>query len=290
METKATEIKKQRYKNLSFFRLFCKSKVSVAGMIITGIVILASVFAPLLVTHDPLQMFPEFMSPPSADFWMGTDHLGRCLFSRVIYGTRVSMAVAFSSVTISLVLCKSLGLIAGYNEAAIGMTIMRLMDVILSFPLLILALGIIAALGPSTTNLIITISIVYTPTFARIVNGVVLSVKQNEDILAAHSIGARDYRIISSHILPNIVAPIILQFTLTLSTAIMFESGLSFLGLGTQPPSPSWGLMISESRIMMEAAPWSAIYPGLALSLSVIAFNLVGDGVRDVFDQRLKER
>ena len=277
------------WKNLAFLRRLLRNKFSTFGLIITLCCILTAIFAPYLAPHDPLDVFPENMSPPSRKFLLGTDFLGRCLLSRIIYGARVSIGVAFSAVAFSLTVGIVLGLIAGYYERKVGGFIMRGMDVILSFPVIILALGIIAVLGPSTFNLIITIGIVYTPTFVRLINGSVLSTKQNEFILAARSMGAKDFRILSVHVLPNIVAPIIVQTSLSLSTAILSESALSFLGLGTQPPTPSWGSMISQSRVMLELAPWAAIYPGIALSLAVIGFNLLGDGIRDAFDQFLKD-
>lgn len=273
----------------TFFRRLLRNNFSIIGLAITVITILTAVFAEHLAPHNPFEMFPATISPPSWEFLLGTDYLGRCVLSRIIYGAQVSIGVALSAVSISLIFGIILGLIAGYYEGIVGGMIMRTMDVILSFPLIILALGIIAALGPSMTNLIITIGIVYTPTFVRLINGSVLSVKQSEYILAARTLGARDFRILFIHILPNIVAPIIVQASLSFSTAILIESALSFLGLGAQPPTPSWGSMISESRTLIELAPWLAIYPGIAISAAVIAFNLLGDGMRDAFDQFLKE-
>ena len=275
-------------KFLLWRRLF-RNNFSVFGLLITLAAVFTAVLAPFLAPHSPVEIFPMPMSPPSQEFLLGTDYLGRCLLSRIIYGAQVSVGVATFSVAISLTLGIILGLLAGYYEGAAGNVIMRGMDIILSFPLVILALGIIAMLGPSMTNLIITIGVVYTPTFVRLVNGSVLSVKGNEYVRAARALGSRDLRILTLHILPNIVAPIIVQASLTFSTAILVESALSFLGMGTQPPTPSWGAMISESRTMMELAPWTVIYPGLALSITVIGLNLLGDGLRDAFDQFLKD-
>jgi len=277
------------WKKLVFLRRLVRNKFSVFGLVITLMAAATAIFASYLAPHSPFETFPETISPPSLEFLLGTDFLGRCLLSRIIYGAQVSMGVAFSSVSISLIIGIILGLIAGYYEGLVGGIIMRGMDVILSFPLIILALGIIAVLGPSMTNLIITIGVVYTPTFVRLINGSVLSAKQNEYVLAAKASGSGDVRILALHILPNIVAPIIVQTSLTLSTAILVESALSFLGMGTQPPTPSWGAMISESRVMMELAPWTVVYPGIVLSLAVIGFNLLGDGLRDAFDQFLKD-
>jgi len=276
-------------KKLLLLRRLLRNKFNLFGMAITLGAVIVAILAKFLAPHSPVEIFPMPMSPPSADFLLGTDYLGRCLLSRIIYGAQVSLGVASSSVAISLTLGIFLGLLAGYYEGALGGFILRGMDVLLSFPLVILALGIIAMLGPSMTNLILTIGVVYTPTFVRLVNGSVLSVKRNEYIVAARALGSRDARVLALHILPNIVAPIIVQASLTFSTAILVESALSFLGMGTQPPTPSWGAMISESRTMMELAPWTVIYPGMALSLTVIGLNLLGDGLRDAFDQFLKD-
>jgi len=276
-------------KKLLLLRRLLRNKFNLFGLAITLGAVLVAILAKFLAPHSPVEIFPVPMSPPSAEFLLGTDYLGRCLLSRIIYGAQVSLGVASSSVAISLTLGIFLGLLAGYYEGALGGFILRGMDVLLSFPLVILALGIIAMLGPSMTNLILTIGVVYTPTFVRLVNGSVLSVKRNEYIVAAKALGSRDARVLALHILPNIVAPIIVQASLTFSTAILVESALSFLGMGTQPPTPSWGAMISESRTMMELAPWTVIYPGMALSLTVIGLNLLGDGLRDAFDQFLKD-
>ncbi len=277
------------WKRILLLRRLFRNKFTLFGIVITLASILTALLAPFLAPHTPVEIFPAPMSPPSKEVLLGTDYLGRCLLSRIIYGAQVSMGVASSSVALSLTLGIILGLLAGYYEGSIGAVILRGMDILLSFPLVILALGIIAMLGPSATNLVLTIGVVYTPTFVRLVNGSVLSVKSNEYVRAAKALGARDLRILFLHILPNIVAPIIVQASLTFSTAILVESALSFLGMGTQPPTPSWGGMISESRTMMELAPWTVIYPGLALSMTVIGLNLLGDGLRDAFDQFLKD-
>lgn len=258
-------------------------------MTFTLILALAAIFASFLAPHSPFEISPQTMRPPTREFLLGTDYLGRCILSRIIFGAQVSMGVAFSSIFISLSLGIILGLLAGYYEGFWGTVIMRGMDIVLSFPLIILALGMIAVLGPSIVNMIIAIGVVYTPTFVRLINGSVLSTKQNEYVLALKALGSGDLRVMFLHMLPNIIAPIIVQTSLSLSTAILTESALSFLGLGAQPPTPSWGSMISESRVMMELAPWSAIYPGIALSLAVLGFNLFGDGLRDAFDQSLKD-
>ena len=277
------------WKDLYFIRRLTRNKFSILGLTTTLSLVFVALFALYLSPHDPFKIFPQNMSPPSQEFPLGTDNLGRCILSRIIYGAQVSIGVAFSAVFFSLSLGIILGLIAGYYEGFWGGIIMRGMDVVLSFPLIILALGIIAALGPSVVNLIFTIGVVYTPTFVRLIYGSVLSTKQNDYVLALKALGSANSRILVLHVLPNIIAPIIVQTSLSLSTAILTESALSFLGLGAQPPTPSWGSMISESRVMMELAPWSAIYPGMAISLAVLGFNFLGDGLRDAFDQLLKD-
>jgi ABC-type dipeptide/oligopeptide/nickel transport system permease subunit len=210
-------------KKLLLLRRLLRNKFNLFGLGITLGAVLVAVLARFLAPHSPVEIFPLPMSPPSAEFLLGTDYLGRCLLSRIIYGAQVSLGVAVSSVAISLTLGIFLGLVAGYYEGALGGAILRGMDILLSFPLVILALGIIAMLGPSVTNLILTIGVVYTPTFVRLVNGSVLSVKRNEYVTAARALGSRDARVLSLHILPNIVAPIIVQASLTFSTAILVE-------------------------------------------------------------------
>ncbi len=259
------------------------------GSLIVAAVALAALAGPFLAPHDPeaFHITARFKGP-GADYWLGTDQFGRDILSRIIHGSRISLYVGVVSVGIALGIGGTLGLIAGYFGGWIDNVIMRLMDVMFSIPSLVLAIAITGILGPNLRNAMIAIGIVYTPTFARVARGPVLSVVQHEYIQAARTIGARDWRIIAQHVLPNVTAPIIVQTTLSLSTAILAEAVLSFLGLGTQPPEPSWGTMLGTGRKFMETAPWVAVFPGLAIMLAVLGFNLLGDGLRDALDPRLK--
>ncbi|NOZ71790.1 MAG: ABC transporter permease, partial [Chloroflexi bacterium] len=225
---------------------------------------------------------------PSRQYLMGTDIFGRDAFSRVVRGATNSLKVGIISVSLASLVGIALGTLAGYIGGNFDNILMRIMDIFFAFPAILLALAIVAALGPGMRNTIIAISIVYMPIFARVARGPTLTVKSMEFITAAHSLGARGPYILRKHILPNITAPLIVQVSLALSWAILTEAGLSFLGLGSQPPEPSWGNMLSESRTMIELAPWLAIFPGLAIMLCVLGFNLLGDGLRDVLDPRLR--
>ena len=221
---------------------------------------------------------------------MGTDRFGRDQLSRIIVGAETSMVVSFGAVAISSFLGVIIGLISGYFGGRTDSIIMRLLDVIFAFPSVLLALAAVAAFGPSMVNLILIMGLIFSARFARIVRGSVLSVKEKDFIEAVRSVGAKDSTIMFKFILPNVLSPIIVQATFNLSTAIMIEAGLSFLGLGTQPPQPSWGQMLNEARAYMEQAPWLAFFPGIAIVYAVLAFNFFGDGLRDALDPRLSQR
>ncbi len=228
------------------------------------------------------------MQAPSAKYLLGTDEFGRDVFSRIIRGATNSLRIGLLSVALATVLGTLLGTVAGYLGGRTDNIIMRVMDLFFAFPAILLAMAIVAALGPGANNTILAISVVYMPIFARVARGPVLSVKAMEFVTAARCIGAGDERILARHILPNITAPLIVQISLALSWSILTEAGLSFLGLGAQPPEPSWGSMLSEARSLLELAPWMAVYPGVAIMLCVLGFNLLGDGLRDVLDPRLR--
>ena len=228
------------------------------------------------------------LQPPNARYLLGTDEFGRDILSRLIQGARVSLRVAIASITGASVLGTALGVLSGYVGGNLDHVIMRVMDVFFAFPAILLALGIVAALGPGSDNAILAIAVVYTPIFARVARGPVLAIKEMEYVAAARAVGVPPGRMVLRHILPNAMAPIIVQISLGLSWAILTEAALSFLGLGTQPPEPSWGGMLSESRKLMELAPWMAVFPGAAIMLAVLGFNLLGDGLRDVLDPRLR--
>jgi peptide/nickel transport system permease protein len=238
-------------------------------------------FLPL---RDPLLPSTQRLAAPSPDFLFGTDALGRDLFSRVLYGARLSMQVALVSVAAAAVVGGALGLVSGYVGGLTDLAIGRVLDVFFAFPAILLALGIVAALGPDPRNVILAIAVVYTPIFARVVRGPVLAIKVREFIDAARAVGASSTRIVLRHVLPNLLSTLVVQISLALSWAVLTEGALSFLGLSAQPPAPSWGVMLNEGRQYLEFATHLAIFPGLAIMIAVLGFNLLGDGLRDAFD------
>src|SRR6266571_8380799 len=256
------------------------------------VIVLTALFAPVLAPYHPLTTEPEVrLQAPSRAHLFGTDDIGRDVFSRIIYGARISLWVGLLAVGIGTVAGTIIGLICGYWEGRLDLILQRFMDALMAIPGLILALAIVSVLTPNTTNAMLAIAVVIIPGNSRIVRGAVLSAKQNPYVEAAQAIGCGHLRIIASHILPNVTAPILIIASIWLGNAIFIEASLSFLGLGTQPPTPSWGLMLSSTgRAFMEQAPWLAIFPGLAISLAVLGFNLFGDTLRDVWDPKLRGR
>lgn len=260
------------------------------GIVLVLLYMTVALFASILAPYSPIEQHArDRLQEPSATYWLGTDEFGRDILSRLMYGATNSLRVALLSVVVACVLGTALGMIAGYTGGLVDNAVMRVMDLFFAFPAILLALSIVAALGPGANNTIMAISVVYTPIFARVARGPVLSIKAMEFVEAAKSMGARHPRILLRHILPNATAPIIVQISLALSWAMLTEAGLSFLGLGTIPPAPSWGSMLSESRKLLEIAPWMAISPGMAIMLGVLGFNLLGDGLRDALDPRLRQ-
>jgi peptide/nickel transport system permease protein len=259
-----------------------------AAVIVT--LVLTAIFADVLAPFDPVDTRPEIrLQAPSWAHPFGTDDIGRDVLSRIIYGARISLWVGLLAVGIGTVAGMVIGLLCGYCEGRVDLIMQRVMDAIQAIPGLVLALAIVSVLKPSTTNAMLAIAIVIIPGNSRIVRGAVLSTKQNRYVEAAQAIGCRHPRIILSHILPNVTAPILVIASIWLGNAILIEATLSFLGLGTQPPTPSWGLMLSSTgRAFMEQAPWLAIFPGLAISLAVLGFNLFGDTLRDAWDPKLR--
>jgi len=255
------------------------------------LLVLTALFADVLAPYDPLATSPEIrLAAPSRAHLFGTDDIGRDVFSRIIHGSRISLWVGLLAVGIGTAAGMIVGLLCGYCEGRLDLVMQRVMDAVQAIPGLVLALAIVSVLKPSTTNAMIAIAIVIIPGNSRIVRGAVLSSKQNRYVEAAQAIGCRHPRIILSHILPNVTAPILIIASIWLGNAILIEATLSFLGLGTQPPTPSWGLMLSSTgRAFMEQAPWLAIFPGLAISLAVFAFNLFGDTLRDAWDPKLRK-
>jgi len=270
-------------------RRLVRHTLALVGFVIILLYVALALLAPSLSPHDPVRMAPgQSLSGPSPQFLFGTDEFGRDIFSRVLYGSRVSLLIAAASVTIALGLGTGLGILAGVQGQRADNVIMRLMDVIFAFPAILLALFVVAILGPKAEHVVLAIGLVFTPQFARVSRAAVLTVKYLDYVEASRALGAAGMRILVRHILPNISAPVIVQLSITLSLAILTESALSFLGLGTQPPAPSWGSMLSAGRRFMELAPWVAVFPGLAIMVVVLGFNLLGDGLRDLLDPRLR--
>jgi len=261
------------------------------GLVLSLVVLIGAIFAPWLASHDPLkQSIVERFQGPSGEHLLGTDNFGRDAFSRILYGTRTSLAVAFGSVGFATLFGATIGLVAAFYGGWTDRILMRIMDVFLAFPIILLAIGILAVLGPGGQNTALAIGIVYTPIFARLARGPALSVLAWDYVAAARALGANGPRILARHVTPNVMAPIMVQTTLSLSTAILVEASLSFLGLGTQPPAPSLGLMLSDSRDYMLISPWVSVFSGLAILTASLGFNLFGDGLRDLLDPALRGR
>lgn len=267
-------------------RLF-KRKAAVAGLTVLTIFILLALLAPLIVPYDPIATSWSLVrKPPTMTHWFGTDELGRDIFSRVVYGARASLLAGLISVAIALGIGVPLGLLAGYRGGFVDALISRITDAMLACPFLILAIALAAFLGPSLGNAMIAIGISATPIFIRLTRGQVLSVKAEDYVEAARALGNPPWRIAVSHILPNILPALLVQATLSIAAAIIAEAALSFLGLGQQPPVPSWGSMLNAAQRFLTQAPWMAIWPGLAIFLVVLSLNLLGDGLRDALDPR----
>jgi peptide/nickel transport system permease protein len=256
-----------------------------AGIIVA--MVLLAAFAGVVAPYDPTDMkVVDALKRPSLAHPFGTDRFGRDVLSRTIHGSRIALGVAISSIGIALVVGTILGLLGGYLGGATDLVIGRAMDVLFSFPTLILAIGIAAMLGPGLDNAALAIAVVYAPLFSRVVRGPVIAERAKEYALAALGLGAGGFRVVCFHILPNVLAPLIVQASVSLAYAILTEAALSYLGLGTQPPAPSWGTMLNAAQQFLEQAPWMAYWPGLAIFLLALAFNLAGDGLRDVLDPR----
>ena len=270
------------------FRL-SKSPLAMFGLAIILLLIFCALFAEVISPYSPIkQDLMHMFETPSAEHWLGTDEFGRDILSRLIFGARVSLQVGFIAVGIALVVGGMLGAISGYYSGWLDNSIMRVMDVLLSIPQTLLAIAIVAALGPSLMNLMIAVGISAVPTYARIVRGSVLSIRSMEFIEAARSVGSSDLRIILRHIIPNSMAPIIVQSTLGVASAILNAAGLSFIGLGIHPPNPEWGAMLSGGRQYIRDFPHMTLYPGLAIMFTILALNFLGDGLRDALDPKLK--
>jgi peptide/nickel transport system permease protein len=286
-EKKRVNPQMENFKNV--WRKLRQNYLAMAGGILIVLFMIIAVIGPWITTGDPLAPnVTDRLEGPSSQYWFGTDHHGRDIFTRIIHGMSITLYIGFLSVFVGMIFGVVFGIVSGYYGGRIDAVIMRTMDVLLAFPGILLALGIVAVLGGSINNVIIAISIFSIPVFARIVRGSTLSVRKLEYVDAVRALGATDFRIIFRHILPNIMSPIIVQATLRIATAVLTASGLSFLGLGAQPPTPEWGAMLAAGRNYMWEHPHIALFPGLAIVLVVLAFNLFGDGVRDALDPKLK--
>jgi len=278
-----------------FIRVFRKNKIAMIGLVITSILILSALFAPLVAPFSPIaQSLPDRLMPPA---WaeggqmahlLGTDDFGRDLFSRIIYGSQISLRIGVISVSISLVFGLTLGTLAGFYGGRVDALIMRTVDIMLALPAILLAIVIVAMLGPSLNNAMIAIGVVGIPAFARLIRGSVLQEKQKEYVTASRINGASNMNLMFKVILPNCLSPVIVQATMGFASAVLEAAGLSFLGLGAQPPTPEWGAMLSDGLEYITTAPWVITYPGLAILLTVLGFNLIGDGLMDALDPKRK--
>ncbi|HET6801369.1 MAG TPA: ABC transporter permease [Casimicrobiaceae bacterium] len=271
----------------SLLRRLAKRPSAAIGLVVIVAFVAVAVFAPWLAPYDPIATsFSTVRKAPSAAHWFGTDEIGRDVLSRVIFGARASLLAGVVSVLISLSVGVPTGLLAGYAGGKTDMLISRVTDALLACPFLILAIALAAFLGPSLTNAMIAIGISATPIFIRLTRGTTIAVKAEDFVLAARAIGNAPWRIAVRHVLPNIVPPLLVQATLAIAAAVIAEASLSFLGLGQQPPQPSWGSMLNTAKNYIDNAPWMAIWPGVSIFLLVLSFNIVGDGLRDALDPR----
>jgi peptide/nickel transport system permease protein len=269
------------------WRVGRRRPAALAGAAIVALFVVMAVGAPWIATHDPVRTdWSKIRKAPSWAHPFGTDDLGRDGFSRVVWGARISMQAGVFSILFAMAIGVPVGLVAGYYRGALDQLIMRLTDAWLAFPFLILAIGLVTILGPSLTNATLAIGLGATPTYIRLTRGLVLSTKEEEYVQGARALGAGDLRVMTRHLLPNVASAILVQATVAIPTAIIAEAVLSFLGLGVQPPAPSWGTMLNAAQQFLEQAPWMAYWPGLAIFLLALSFNLAGDGLRDVLDPK----
>jgi len=279
-----------RYLQREFWPRFRRNRLALSGLVLVAILFLVSLLAPWLAPYDPNFIdIQQILQPPSAAHWMGTDSLGRDVLSRIIYGARISLKVGFVAVGLATLIGVVLGALAGYYGGWVDNLLMRLVDLMLCFPTFFLILAVIAVLEPSIWNIMVIIGLTSWMGVARLVRAEFLSLREREFIQAARALGARDGRIIFRHLLPNALAPVMVSATLGVAGAILTESALSFLGLGVQPPTPSWGNILTAGKDNIEIAWWLSVFPGLAILITVLAYNLLGEGIREAIDPRLKE-
>ena len=275
---------------VAFWRTFARNRLAVIGGVVVAILVVFAVAAPALAPWDPNKHDTRrILAPPSAQHWMGTDQLGRDVFSRVLYGARVSLAVGFVSVGIATLIGVLLGAAAGYHGAVVDGVIMRLVDLMLVFPRFVLLLAVLAFLKPSIWTIMVVIGLTGWMSVARLVRAEFLTLREREFVIWSESVGASAARIVFRHILPNALAPVLVAMTLGIPAAILMESGLSFLGLGVQPPHATWGNILTDGKDSLEIAWWMTVYPGLAILITVLSYNLLGEGIRDALDPRLRQ-
>lgn len=282
--------KKSQFKDV--WHRMTKNKLAMVGLVVLIVFVLMAVFADFIANYETQalkQNGKALLQPPSYEHWFGTDHLGRDVFARIVHGSRISLSIGITSTVISLIIGGLLGAVSGYYGGKIDNIIMRLLDTLMCIPSILLALAIIAALGPSIRNLMIAIIVSYIPGFTRIIRSSILTVVGQDYIEAARSCGMGDMRIILRHVVPNAIGPIIVQATMAVADVIISAAGLSFLGMGIQPPQPEWGAMLSDAREYMRPCPYLVIFPGLSIVLAALSLNLLGDGLRDALDPRLKD-
>ena len=270
-------------------RLLLSDRAAVVGIVLLVSVVVGAVGAPALTRYGPnVPVLAQRGEPPSWNHWLGTDELGRDVYSRILYGGRISLTVSMASVAVALVVGVPLGLIAGYTRGSLDLLVMRVTDVMLAVPSMLLALEVVAVLGTATQNVVAAIGIVYIPGFARLMRASILTIAGQEYVAAARAIGAGSSRIMRRHLLPNAVSPLLVQATIYMAYAMLTEASLSFFGLGVQPPAPTWGNLLSGGKPYMESMPWLTLVPGIAIMIGVLGFNLVGDALRDLSDPRFR--
>lgn len=283
--------KAKERKQRTWWQVLVKQRLAMTGLIIIGFFLLMAIFGPMLAPFTPTEMNPQASrQAPSSENWFGTDEFGRDIFTRLLYGARISFQVGVIAVGIAATIGILLGLVAGYFGGWADTIISLLMDVLFAFPTILLAIALMTALGDGIGNVMIAIGVVNAPAFMRVVRGSVLSVRNQTFVESAVSVGATSNTILRRHIFPNITAPLIVHASLNFATAVLSEAALAYLSLGNKPPSPSWGSMVSTGYTILQIAPWAALFPGIAIGLTVLGFNLLGDGLRDALDPRLRNQ
>jgi len=283
------QLKPQSFSSIAFQQII-KNKLAILGFIVLGILVLSAIFAEQIAPYDPYTTdYSNFKKPPSAEHFIGTDELGRDGFSRLIYGTRISLLIGVIVVTISMLIGVPLGAIAGYYGGIFDMVIMRIVDILMAFPFIVLAIAMVAVIGPSLINMMMALGAVSWIWYTRLVRGMVLSLRETDYIVAAEALGASDLAIISRHIIPNVIPVVVVQASFSVAEAILVAAALSYLGLGAQPPTAEWGAMLSNAKELMRILPVMSIAPGIAIMVTVLAINFIGDALRDALDPTLRQ-